>query len=38
MDRADILAALAKLKLHGMKAAYYELVTTAVKIVSREVV
>ena len=31
MDRSDILAAMGTLKLHGMKAVYDEIITTAVK-------
>jgi hypothetical protein len=31
MERSDILAAMGSLKLYGMKAAYDEIITTAVK-------
>ena len=31
MERSDILAAMAELKLYGMKAAFDEIITTAVK-------
>jgi len=31
MDRAEILTAMSELKLYGMKAAFDEIITTAVK-------
>ena len=31
MERSEILAAMADLKLYGMRAAYDEIITTAVK-------